>query len=111
MNYPWPGNIRELKNIVERLCILGSGNVIDLQYLPAEITDYSHRPITQEEKGKTGEEVQLALPKGGISLEDLEKDFIRQALQMANGNQTKAAKLLRLTRDALRYRMQKFGYL
>ena len=111
MNYPWPGNIRELKNIVERLCILGSGNVIDLQYLPAEIADYSHKPITKEEEGKTGEEVQLALPKGGISLEDLEKDFIRQALQMANGNQTKAAKLLRLTRDALRYRMQKFGYL
>ncbi|MBI5025792.1 MAG: sigma-54-dependent Fis family transcriptional regulator [Nitrospirae bacterium] len=105
LNYPWPGNVRELKNIIERVFILESDNVILPEHLHMEINTYAHKTTPE------GEKFPLNLPSEGVSLEGLEKEFIRQALQMANGNQTKAAKLLDLSRDALRYRMQKFGLL
>jgi two-component system NtrC family response regulator len=57
------------------------------------------------------EQQQYRLPSTGISLEEVEKEFVGQALQMSEGNQTRAAQLLGISRDALRYRMQKFGLL
>ena len=105
LRYHWPGNVRELKNVVERVFILESGSIIYLQHLPIEIISYTHKTAEAKEKAP------LRLPSEGVSLENIEREFIQQALQMSNGNQTKAAKLLNLTRDALRYRMQKFGYL
>jgi two-component system response regulator AtoC len=55
--------------------------------------------------------VDLRIPPGGLDIEEVEKELIRQSLEMTNGNQTRSAKLLNLTRDTLRYRMQKFGFL
>ncbi len=104
MNYSWPGNIRELKNVIERVFILEECDVILPEHLPKEIAFIAPR-------GTEADKSAFALPYEGISLESAEKDFIRQALRMANGNQTKAAKLLGLSRDALRYRMQKFDLL
>ncbi|HDK17386.1 MAG TPA: sigma-54-dependent Fis family transcriptional regulator, partial [Nitrospirae bacterium] len=101
MNYSWPGNIRELKNAVERIYILSEGDVVKLEHLPREILNATGHTM----EAKTA----LKLPAHGISLEEVEKDFISQALKMSEGNQTKAAKLLDLSRDALRYRMQKFN--
>ena len=101
VNYKWPGNVRELKNVIERAMILGEGDTLLMEHLPIEILGQVSR------RGKTIEGI--SIPQEGISLEKVEEGLVRQALKMANGNQTKAAKLLDISRDALRYRMQKMG--
>jgi two-component system response regulator AtoC len=99
--YRWPGNVRELKNLIERAMILGDGDTLIMEHLPAEILNQGSG------QGKKMEGFRI--PPGGISLEKVEQDLVRQALEMTRGNQTKAAKLLDISRDALRYRLQKFG--
>ncbi len=98
MHYPWPGNIRELRNVCERLCILCAGQIVDETMLPAEIvTGVQERPP------------EISLPEGGLTLEAVETDLIRQALERGQGNRSKAARLLGISRDTLLYRMQKYG--
>ncbi len=99
MAYSWPGNVRELRNLVERILILESGEMILPEHLPPEIA----------QPAPTSAPPRFRLPPTGISLEEVERDFVRQALELAGGNQTRAAQLLNVSRDALRYRMQKFG--
>jgi DNA-binding NtrC family response regulator len=103
MKYPWPGNIRELRNTIERAMILGSGEVIMPEHLPKEIT-------TGPQK-EDAEPASFQIPKGGVDLKNLEKDLVEQALNQANGNQVHAARLLGISRDALRNRMKKYGML
>ncbi len=99
MEYPWPGNIRELKNLIERVMILENKEMIDHPDLPTEIlVQEPYKPVEQA----------FTLPPGGVILEDVEKSLIEQALKRTGGNQTRAAKLLGLTRDTLRYRLKKF---
>jgi len=98
--YAWPGNVRELKNVIERALILEEGTEIVPDHLPDEI-----KPGGRALDLEPG----FRLPAGGIELESLEKDLIRQALEQANGNKTQAAALLGLTRDTLRYRIDKYG--
>jgi DNA-binding NtrC family response regulator len=102
-NYNWPGNIRELKNVIERAMILGEGDILLMEDLPIEILGQASR------QGGVIEGIRI--PPEGISMEKVEEALVRQALKMTNGNQTKASKLLDISRDALRYRMQKFGIL
>jgi transcriptional regulator with PAS, ATPase and Fis domain len=97
--YPWPGNIRELRNLCERLSILMTGNIIELEHLPQEFIN----PNSQNTDP-------LLLPEKGIELDSLEAEFIHQALNRTKGNRSKTAKLLGLTRDTLIYRMQKHGF-
>jgi DNA-binding NtrC family response regulator len=104
IEYPWPGNVRELKNVIERAMILESEDHILPEHLPLEMS--SKEVMIQNVKG-----IDIKIPPGGIDIEEVEKELIRQSLDMTRGNQTKAAKLLSLTRDTLRYRMQKFGFL
>jgi DNA-binding NtrC family response regulator len=97
MAYRWPGNVRELANIMERAVLLNDGGAIepkDLAMLPPEA------PVS---------EFRVSFPASGIVWADLEKSLIEQALAQAGGNQVRAAKLLGLSRDALRYRMEKHG--
>lgn len=101
--YDWPGNVRELKNVIERAMILGEGDILFMDDLPIEILGQAPK--------QDGEIEGIRIPPKGISLEKVEKALVRQALKMTNGNQTQAAKLLDISRDALRYRMQKFGLL
>ena len=68
-------------------------------------------PAPEAETYQSKREPVFQLPPAGVDLEEVERDFIRQALEMTQGNQTKAAEALGLTRDALRYRMKKFGFL
>jgi transcriptional regulator with PAS, ATPase and Fis domain len=96
--YSWPGNVRELRNVCERLCILLSGRIIEENNLPPEIVS---RMATQKP--------QINLPEFGINLEQVEIDLIRQALDRTNGNRSRSAKLLGISRDTLLYRMQKYG--
>ena len=102
--YAWPGNVRELKNVIERAMILENDEYILHEHLPIEFTTKSDVPAELSSG-------QITLPTAGLDIEEVEKELIRQALEKTKYNQTKAARLLNLTRDALRYRMQKFGFL
>jgi len=97
--HSWPGNVRELRNLCERLAILLGGATVRPENLPAEI----RAPACSA--GASG----FRLPAGGIDLNRLEADVIRQALDLASGNRSRAARLLGITRDTLLYRIQKHG--
>ncbi len=99
-SYNWPGNIRELKNLCERLSILLAGKVIEPANLPLELNSFHPKPIVDD----------FILPATGLQLENLEANLIQQALNMTKGNRSKSARLLGLTRDTLLYRMQKYGF-
>jgi two-component system response regulator AtoC len=93
--HPWPGNVRELRNVLERAVLLCESDHLapeDLHVLAPRGQDPSA----------------FQLPPGGIVFEDLERELVKQALARANGNQTRAARLLGMTRDQIRYRLQKF---
>lgn len=103
--YQWPGNVRELKNIIERAMILESEEDFILpEHLPIEFT-------STEVALANVRSIDIKIPPGGLDIEEVEKELIRQALDITRGNQTRASRLLNITRDALRYRMQKFGFL
>jgi len=97
--YAWPGNLRELANVCERLVILLPGTRVGPANLPAEVRG-AEAPAPAGESG-------FRLPEQGVDLAQLEVDAIRQALTMAAGNKSRAARLLGLTRDTLLYRMRK----
>jgi len=100
--YAWPGNVRELRNVLERALILASGPVLHVEHLPPEVG----ARVPPPEKAAP-----MALPAEGVSLEEVERDLVRQALDATGGNQVRAARLLGISRDALRTRMKKFGFL
>ena len=104
--YQWPGNVRELKNVIERAIILESKDQILIEHLPIEVVEGV--PFKEEEREQQSN---FILPENGVPLEEVEKNLLIQALKKANGNQSKAAKLLSLSRYALRYRLKKIGYL
>lgn len=104
LEYNWPGNIRELKNVIERAIIL-SNDTECIEHLPL---DSSSLPPTTETAGPVG---MFRLPPEGIDIEEVERELIRQALENNEWNQSKAAKKLSLGVDAFRYRMKKFGFL
>lgn len=97
--YSWPGNVRELRNLCERLSILLAGRIIEPENLPLEFVKNSHSPKVTD----------FMLPETGLQLDDLEANLIHQALNRTQGNRSKSAKLLGLSRDTLIYRMQKHG--
>jgi DNA-binding NtrC family response regulator len=94
--YGWPGNVRELRNAVERAMLLAEGD---------ELTS-AHFPMTGSIAARLSEQVQL--PATGIDLEQLERSLVVQALERSSWNQTRAAALLGLNRDQIRYRIEKF---
>ncbi len=100
--YDWPGNLRELRNLCERLVILLPGVDITPDNLPAEVCG-AGGPAGDRSATASG----FRLPASGVDLEQLEIDAIRQALALAAGNKSRAARLLGLTRDTLLYRMRK----
>ena len=92
--HSWPGNVRELKNAVERAVLLGENELLGRQ---------DFLVLAPESAGGA-----LKLPVEGVNLEELERDFLVQALARTKGNQTQAAKLLGMNRDQIRYRIAKF---
>lgn len=104
VSHEWPGNVRELRNVIERIVVLESGDTILPEHLPKEISG-KHAPAPS----KSAETSVFTLPEGGISLDDVEKNLIVQALERARNNKTQAAKLLQISYDTLRYQVKKFG--
>lgn len=122
--HSWPGNVRELKNAIERAMILEDQNCLRPDYLPASVTRvYAPKPVARQEPPSCVEiPADIALeggrflpalhiPRGGTSLEEIEHHLVMMALEEAGNNQTRAAHLLDISRDALRYKMKKFGLL
>jgi DNA-binding NtrC family response regulator len=101
VNSNWPGNVRELKNLVERIVVLE--NVEEI--LPEHIPSWISRSTMRAEQSSNG---RFVLPESGISLDELERDLILQALEKADNNKTQAAKLLNISYDSLRYQLKKF---
>jgi DNA-binding NtrC family response regulator len=104
IEYNWPGNVRELKNVVERCVVLASSELISLENVPLELGAKGPLPFVERRQNP-----RLILPEKGISLDDVEKDLISQALDRAGNNQTKAAKLLNMSYDTLRYQIKKYN--
>lgn len=100
--YPWPGNVRELRNLCERLSILLPGQALEPSNIPYDLHVRHPAPAPESKSG-------FALPESGIDMESLEIDLIHQALARTNGNRSKAARLLGLSRDTLLYRIHKYG--
>jgi DNA-binding NtrC family response regulator len=119
LNYDWPGNVRELKNALERAMILEEGKLLKPDDLPFSVASgRSGAALVESPLASTSEAPPapgkrrlppLSIPEGGTSLEDVEHALVELALQQSHGNQIKAAKLLNISRDALRYKMKKFG--
>jgi two-component system, NtrC family, response regulator AtoC len=95
-SYSWPGNIRELRAVLERAMLVADGELLHARNLA--LPDVSRRTGTE-----------MDLPPSGVNLERLERNLVIQALQRTGGNQTRAATLLGLNRDQVRYRIEKFG--
>jgi len=95
-SYRWPGNVRELRNAVERAMLLVEGDELTADQFP----------VTAALVPRPGERIEL--PAGGLDLEELERSLVVQALERSAWNQTRAATLLGLNRDQIRYRIEKF---
>ncbi|MFT7616610.1 MAG: two-component system response regulator AtoC, partial [Planctomycetota bacterium] len=97
----WPGNVRELRNVIERAMILTNGPTLSATDFP--------RAITGQPGAMPKNNAELVLGPAGINFESFERDLILRALEISKGNQSAAARLLQMSRDQIRYRMDKFG--
>ncbi len=120
MNHNWPGNVRELKNAIERAMILEDEEFLRPTYMPfavgkgqVGVTAFEHvsgSPMDGAQQLEGGRSLPpLAIPEGGTSLEEVERAFVEIAMRQSKNNQTQAARLLDISRDALRYKLKKFG--
>jgi len=113
----WPGNVRELKNTIERGMILEDEPFLRPVYLPFSVGDSGGRTLFERTSPANGGQTlpngralpRLYIPEGGTSLEEVEHSMVELAMSQSNNNQTNAAKLLDISRDALRYKLKKFG--
>jgi two-component system response regulator AtoC len=117
VSHNWPGNVRELKNTIERGMILEDEPFLRPVYLPFSVGESGGRTVFERTSPADGGQTlpngralpRLYIPEGGTSLEEVEHHMVELAMRQANGNQTHAAKLLDISRDALRYKLKKFG--
>lgn len=101
-SYHWSGNVRELRNVIERASILEDGDLVTSTHLPADMLGGK----TAHSAGNSA----VILPAEGVPLESVEFELAKQAIERTDGNLTRAAKLLDISRDQLRYKLRKAGY-
>ena len=109
MAYDWPGNVRELRNAIERAMMLEQGKVLSVEHFCQENRTETSKDSLCGCGCSAPVSSGIMLPPEGISIEEVEKEYIKQALARYGGNQTKAAKSLGLSLDTLRYRRKKFS--
>jgi DNA-binding NtrC family response regulator len=116
MAHTWPGNVRELKNSIERAMILEDEQLLRPAYLPFSVSESGGLTAFERSSTDNGQQLpngrslpRLYIPEGGTSLEEVERTMVEIAMRQANSNQTHAARLLDISRDALRYKLKKFG--
>ena len=101
LDYPWPGNIRELHNVLERCLVLGSAESIGVDCLPPQV------------RGATAGTPAHDLPEEGLDLDAylgaIERELLLKALERSNNVRTRAAELLKMSFRSIRYRLAKFG--
>jgi two-component system, NtrC family, response regulator AtoC len=109
--YSWPGNVRELRNVIERVMILEDSDMITDDWLPRGLIRdermVSATPVAAAPQAAEVAIPSFQLPDEGIDLEQVELSLVRQAMERSGGNQTRAAELLGVSRDQLRYRLKK----
>jgi two-component system, NtrC family, response regulator AtoC len=101
LKHPWVGNVRELRNVVERVILLEEGHLIETCHLAF----LNHQDALSLDRDGLSD---IQVPLTGLSLDELNKKLIIQALEMSNGNRTKAAKLLGMSRPTMIYRIEKY---
>ena len=101
-NYGWSGNVRELRNVIERASILEDGEMVTATHLPADMLGAP--------SGLGASSTGISLPPAGVSLETVEIELAKQAFERSGGNLTRAAKFLDISRDQLRYKLRKAGF-
>ncbi|AKV03746.1 Response regulator of zinc sigma-54-dependent two-component system [Labilithrix luteola] len=104
LDYRWPGNVRELRNQIERVVLLQNDDAVR----PEHFTTSSSGSPTMNVEG-SGDDVRIALPPTGVSLGALEREILRQALSQCDGNVSRAARFLSISRQTLIYRMKKYS--
>jgi len=117
LSHNWPGNVRELKNSIERAMILEDEQLLHSSYLPFAVAESGGLTAFERSASSDGGQQlpngrtlpRLYIPDSGTSLEEMERAMVELAMKQANSNQTQAAKLLDISRDALRYKLKKFG--
>ena len=108
--YPWPGNVRELSHVIERAVLWSRGDLLGSEHLSLEIPAASE--VVPQGDGRAADLQSPppgGLPPSGTDLEGWERTLIERALRESDGNQTRAAQRLGITRDTLRYRLKKYG--
>jgi len=106
LGYSWPGNVRELRNLIERAVLLSENETLE----PADF-ETLHTMKAAEAGSNAVPSADILLPAEGLKLDDVERRLVELALERTRGNQTRAAALLGLHRDQIRYRMEKYGLL
>ena len=107
LRYHWPGNVRELRNILQRAVVIADGDVLEEGHLASSL-----RTVSSEEPTDSPTPAaipSLIIPPEGLSFEEVERSLIQSALRRTRGNVTAAARLLKMSREKLRYRIHKFG--
>lgn len=117
LRYHWPGNVRELRNVIERVMILEDTDMVTTTWLPRDLVKGEDwqvrsevRPVVEVVAAKVQNGTttpQFVMPEKGVNLENVELSLVEQAMERSGGNQTRAAELLGISRDQLRYRLKK----
>jgi len=103
--YHWPGNVRELKNVIERACILCQEDIIQVEHLAIELQNISLQKLDSEKVTS----VVTESPNQMFSLQEIEKNHIIRTLDKFNGNKSKAARVLQISRSTLREKLRQYG--
>lgn len=106
-SYHWPGNVRQLRNAIERSILLADHEILTVDDLPSEVR-LPHAGAAVAPPG--GPRDVYELPREGANFDMLEREYVRQALERTKGNRSRAARLLGMNRDQIRYRIEKFGF-
>ncbi len=101
VDYDWPGNVRELKNVMERAAILCQDDIIKVEHLPIELRSTTPKEPKSIPQQPTSEET--------LSLQDIERKHIIEVLEIFDGNKSKAARVLNISRSTLREKLKQYG--